>query len=239
MLKIISCNLNGIRSANKKGFFDWLHKQKADIVCLQELRASSQQINEEKINFRNDIFYIKSAEKKGYSGVGIITKHKPKKVIYSYGDTEFDNEGRYIQLNFENFIVVSLYAPSGSSSEERQKAKFRFMKSFMVKNTRKSDLIMFSELAGLEKFDKVSDIPFRIALPAFMTSELKTAFQIGFLLFLPFLVIDMVISSILMSLGMMMLSPMLVALPFKLLLFVLVDGWSMTVGSLVSTFAAG
>lgn len=113
------------------------------------------------------------------------------------------------------------------------------MKSFMVKNTRKSDLIMFSELAGLDKFDRVSDIPFRIALPAFMTSELKTAFQIGFLLFLPFLVIDMVISSILMSLGMMMLSPMLVALPFKLLLFVLVDGWSMTVGSLVSTFAAG
>ena len=86
------------------------------------------------------------------------------------------------------------------------------IKTFMVKNTRKSDLVMFSELAGLEKFDKVSDIPFRIALPAFMTSELKTAFQIGFLLFLPFLVIDMVISSILMSLGMMMLSPMLVAL---------------------------
>ena len=113
------------------------------------------------------------------------------------------------------------------------------MKSFMVKNTRKTDLIMFSELAGLDKFDNVADIPFRIALPAFMTSELKTAFQIGFLLFLPFLVIDMVISSILMSLGMMMLSPMLVALPFKLLLFVLVDGWSMTVGSLVSTFAAG
>ena len=113
------------------------------------------------------------------------------------------------------------------------------MKVFMVKNTRKSDLIMFTELAGLEKFNQVSDIPFRIALPAFMTSELKTAFQIGFLLFLPFLVIDMVISSILMSLGMMMLSPMLVALPFKLLLFVLVDGWSMTVGSLVSTFAAG
>ena len=113
------------------------------------------------------------------------------------------------------------------------------MKIFMVKNTRKSDLIMFTKLAGLEKFDQVSDIPFRIALPAFMTSELKTAFQIGFLLFLPFLVIDMVISSILMSLGMMMLSPMLVALPLKLLLFVLVDGWSMTVGSLVSTFAAG
>jgi flagellar biosynthetic protein FliP len=78
-----------------------------------------------------------------------------------------------------------------------------------------------------------------IVLPAFITSELKSAFQIGFLLFLPFLVIDMVIASILMSLGMMMLSPMLVALPFKLLLFVLVDGWAMTVGSLVATYASG
>ncbi len=114
------------------------------------------------------------------------------------------------------------------------------IKKFMVKNTRKTDLIMFSDLAGDKvRYDKPKDIPFRIALPAFMTSELKTAFQIGFLIFLPFLVIDMVISSILMSLGMMMLSPMLIALPFKLLLFVLVDGWSMTVGSLVSTFSAG
>tara|TARA_B100001564_G_scaffold339361_1_gene332032 strand:+ start:121 stop:933 length:813 start_codon:yes stop_codon:yes gene_type:complete len=114
------------------------------------------------------------------------------------------------------------------------------LKNFMVKNTRKTDLIMFSDLAGDQaKYDKPKDIPFRIALPAFLTSELKTAFQIGFLLFLPFLVIDMVISSILMSLGMMMLSPMLISLPFKLLLFVLVDGWAMTVGSLVSTFSAG
>ena len=114
------------------------------------------------------------------------------------------------------------------------------IKKFMVKNTRKTDLLMFSELAGMtEKFDNYEDIPFRIALPAFMTSELKTAFQIGFLIFLPFLVIDMVISSILMSLGMMMLSPMLISLPFKLLLFVLVDGWAMTVGSLVSTFSVG
>ena len=114
------------------------------------------------------------------------------------------------------------------------------LKNFMVKNTRKTDLIMFSDLAGDQaKYDEPKDIPFRIALPAFLTSELKTAFQIGFLLFLPFLVIDMVISSILMSLGMMMLSPMLISLPFKLLLFVLVDGWAMTVGSLVSTFSAG
>ena len=89
-----------------------------------------------------------------------------------------------------------------------------------------------------EEYYSKEDIPFSIALPAFITSELKTAFQIGFLLFLPFLVIDMVVASVLMSLGMMMLSPMLVALPFKILLFVLVDGWSMTVGSLVSTFVS-
>ena len=93
-----------------------------------------------------------------------------------------------------------------------------------------------TELIGEEEYESKEDIPFSIALPAFITSELKTAFQIGFLLFLPFLVIDMVVASVLMSLGMMMLSPMLIALPFKLLLFVLVDGWAMTVGSLVGTF---
>mgnify|MGYP001414090175 CR=1 FL=1 len=111
-------------------------------------------------------------------------------------------------------------------------------KNFMILNTRESDISMFSEIAGKEEFYSKDDIPFSIALPAFITSELKTAFQIGFLLFLPFLVIDMVVASVLMSLGMMMLSPMLVALPFKILLFVLVDGWSMTVGSLVSTFVS-
>ena len=110
------------------------------------------------------------------------------------------------------------------------------IKTFMVTNTRESDLSMFAEIAGSNSFYSKEDVPFSIALPAFITSELKTAFQIGFLLFLPFLVIDMVVASVLMSLGMMMLSPMLIALPFKILLFVLVDGWSMTVGSLVSTF---
>ena len=111
------------------------------------------------------------------------------------------------------------------------------LKEFMIRNTRKNDLVMFSEMANKRDFLDKSQIPFYIVLPAYMTSELKTAFQIGFLLFLPFLVIDMVVASVLMSLGMMMLSPMLIALPFKLLLFVLVDGWSMTVGSLVSTFS--
>ena len=110
------------------------------------------------------------------------------------------------------------------------------LKKFMVRNTRNNDLNMFTSMAGEESFENSADIPFYIVLPAYMTSELKTAFQIGFLLFLPFLVIDMVVASILMSLGMMMLSPMLIALPFKLLLFILVDGWTMTVGSLVGTF---
>ena len=110
------------------------------------------------------------------------------------------------------------------------------LKKFMIKNTRREDLNMFATMANEDKFEDTQDVPFYIVLPAYMTSELKTAFQIGFLLFLPFLVIDMVVASILMSLGMMMLSPMLIALPFKLLLFVLVDGWTMTVGSLVGTF---
>ena len=110
------------------------------------------------------------------------------------------------------------------------------MKEFLVKNTRKNDLTMFMDLSENGAVEEAADVPLSALLPAFITSELKTAFQIGFLLFLPFLVIDMVVASVLMSLGMMMLSPMLVAMPFKLLLFVLVDGWTMTVGSLVATY---
>ena len=110
------------------------------------------------------------------------------------------------------------------------------MKGWIVENTRQNDLMMFSDMAGEGPYANPKAVPFSVLLPAFMTSELKTAFQIGFLLFLPFLVIDMVIASILMALGMMMLSPMLVSLPFKLLLFVLVDGWALTVGSLAATY---
>lgn len=112
----------------------------------------------------------------------------------------------------------------------------QILKDFLVLNTREAELAMFAELAGDQPYASNQDVPFRVLMPAFITSELKTAFQIGFLLFLPFLVIDMVIASILMSLGMMMLSPMLISLPFKLLLFVLVDGWAMTIGSISSTY---
>jgi len=110
------------------------------------------------------------------------------------------------------------------------------MKEFMVSNTRIDTLNMFADMSQNGPFEDKQSIPISIVLPAFITSELKTAFEIGFLIFLPFLVIDMVVASILMSLGMMMLSPMLISLPFKLLLFVLVDGWSMTIGSLSATF---
>lgn len=110
------------------------------------------------------------------------------------------------------------------------------LKEFMVTNTRVDTLNLFADLSDSGPFPDKQSIPLPIVLPAFITSELKTAFEIGFLIFLPFLVIDMVIASILMSLGMMMLSPMLISLPFKLLLFVLVDGWAMTIGSLSATF---
>lgn len=110
------------------------------------------------------------------------------------------------------------------------------IKRFMLENTRANDLMLFADLAKEKPYEDGADVPFRILLPAFMTSELKTAFQIGFLLFLPFLVIDIVIASILMALGMMMVSPVLVALPFKLLLFVLVDGWALTLGSLAAGY---
>lgn len=108
---------------------------------------------------------------------------------------------------------------------------------FMVLQTRQTDLKLFADLARAPRFARPSDIPFSILLPAFVTSELKTAFQIGFLIFLPFLIIDLVVASTLMSLGMMMLSPAIISMPFKLLLFVLVDGWALTMGSLAASFA--
>ena len=113
------------------------------------------------------------------------------------------------------------------------------MKSFMMRHTRESDLLLMAELQGDKSYDSPEAVPLQVIVPAFVMSELRTAFTIGFLLFLPFLVIDIVVSSILMSLGMMMLSPTLVSLPFKLLLFVIVDGWSATVTSLIESFLKG
>jgi flagellar biosynthetic protein FliP len=110
------------------------------------------------------------------------------------------------------------------------------MRSFMLKQTRQSDLALFARLARIDAKTPAAEVPFKVLVPAFVTSELKSAFQIGFLIFIPFLVIDMVVASVLMSLGMMMLSPVLVALPFKLMLFVLADGWNLLLGSLAASF---
>jgi len=135
--------------------------------------------------------------------------------------------------------AITPYLAEEMSADEALALGTTLLTDFMVANTHEDTLLMFSDLAEDGDYTDVAEIPLSVILPAFITSELKTAFQIGFLIFLPFLVIDMAIASILMSLGMMMLSPMLISLPFKLLLFVLVDGWSMTVGSLAATFALG
>jgi flagellar biosynthesis protein FliP len=111
------------------------------------------------------------------------------------------------------------------------------MREFMLKQTRQSDVQLFAKLAKLPADVKGDAVPFKVLVPAFVASELKTAFQIGFLIFIPFLIIDMIVASVLMSLGMMMLSPVLVALPFKLMLFVLADGWNLLLGSLAASFA--
>ena len=109
-------------------------------------------------------------------------------------------------------------------------------KGFMIRNTREKDLALFFRIRHLENPKNIEEVPLTVAVPAFMISELKTAFEIGFLLFLPFLVVDMVVSSVLMSMGMMMLPPVMISLPFKLLIFVLVDGWNLLVGKLVESF---
>ncbi|WP_072292947.1 flagellar type III secretion system pore protein FliP [Nitrosovibrio sp. Nv17] len=110
------------------------------------------------------------------------------------------------------------------------------LKAFMTKQTREADLALFARLSGSAQMNGPEDIPLRVLVPAFVTSELKTAFQIGFAIFIPFLIIDMVVASVLMSMGMMMVSPAMVALPFKIMLFVLVDGWHMLIGSLAESF---
>jgi exodeoxyribonuclease-3 len=142
MLRIVSLNLNGIRSAANKGVFDWLAGSGADVVCLQELKAQMPDLSEQMKAPDGYLGWFHCAEKKGYSGVGIYSRHKPKKVSEGVGDSEFDAEGRYLRADFESgtqkLSVISLYLPSGSSSPERQEAKFRFMDLFypMLKRLR-------------------------------------------------------------------------------------------------------
>ncbi|MBL8333211.1 MAG: flagellar type III secretion system pore protein FliP, partial [Rubrivivax sp.] len=136
-------------------------------------------------------------------------------------------------------VYDSAYKPFAASEiafDEAVKRAEVPMREFMLKQTRQTDVQLFAKLAKLPEGVKGEQVPFRVLVPAFVTSELKSAFQIGFMIFVPFLIIDMVVASVLMSLGMMMLSPVLVALPFKLMLFVLADGWNLMLGSLAASF---
>lgn len=130
LMRIISANLNGIRSAATKGFFEWLPGQQADVVCVQELKAQAADLKPEFIQCDGLAGHFHYAEKKGYSGVGLYARKPPQTLIEGLGVREFDAEGRYIEAEFEGLAVISLYQPSGSSSDERQQAKFRFMEVF-------------------------------------------------------------------------------------------------------------
>lgn len=130
MVRIITLNLNGIRSAWSKGVFPWLAAQDADVVCLQEIKAQLTDLSDEMRAPEGFHAYYHLAERKGYSGVGLWCRRQPDAVIEGLGDAEFDAEGRYLRADFGALSVVSLYLPSGSSSPERQEAKFRFMDRF-------------------------------------------------------------------------------------------------------------
>jgi len=130
-MRIITANVNGIRSAQRKGFFDWLPAQSADVVCVQETKAQEHQIDHEVFRPQGYHAYYLDAEKKGYSGVAIYSRVKPNRIVRGLGWSEFDSEARYLEAQFDGLSVVSLYLPSGSSSEQRQQAKFRFLDLFM------------------------------------------------------------------------------------------------------------
>lgn len=130
MLRIISANLNGIRAAVRKGYLDWIPQQNADFICMQELKAQSDNLTEEMMRPSGYQGYFHYAEKKGYSGVGIYTKHKPIDVIEGIGVPELDAEGRYIKLVFDKLAIISLYLPSGTSGDHRQDIKYQFMDVF-------------------------------------------------------------------------------------------------------------
>jgi exodeoxyribonuclease-3 len=130
LFRVISLNANGIRAAARKGFFEWMSEQNADVVCIQETKAQVHQLTDEIFSPTGYHCYYEDAEKKGYSGTAIYSRHKPKKIIRGYGDKEFDQEGRYLEVQLGAINVVSLYLPSGSSGDVRQEAKYRCLASF-------------------------------------------------------------------------------------------------------------
>ncbi|WP_281970304.1 MULTISPECIES: exodeoxyribonuclease III [unclassified Polynucleobacter] len=131
MLRIITANVNGIRSAAKKGFFEWMQSTHADFICLQEIKAQLGDLSNDLTAQLNYSSYFHCAQKKGYSGTGIYSKQVPDEVSTGFGVAEFDDEGRYTALRFGKLWIISVYFPSGSSSEDRQAAKFRFLEVFL------------------------------------------------------------------------------------------------------------
>ncbi|MGI9228320.1 MAG: exodeoxyribonuclease III [Gammaproteobacteria bacterium] len=129
-MKIISININGIRAGHRKGFFNWLSKQKADVVCMQEIKAQPDQLVDDILEPAGYHAFFNSAEKKGYSGVAIYARQKPDKVITQLGWKQADQEGRFLQADFGKLSVVSVYLPSGTSGDERQAVKYNFMERF-------------------------------------------------------------------------------------------------------------
>lgn len=132
MLRVITANLNGVRSAARKGFFDWLARENADVICVQELKAQEQDMLDPVLRPKDYHSYFHFAEKKGYSGVGIYSRIEPKNVVTGLGWHEADNEGRYVAVDLGKLWVASLYLPSGTSSEERQAVKYDFLDKFEV-----------------------------------------------------------------------------------------------------------
>lgn len=133
--------------------------------------------------------------------------------------------------------AVKPYMGKKMAADEAVARAIKPFREFMLAQTRENDLTLFASISGREGLDSSDDIPLSLVVPAFITSELKTAFQIGFIIFIPFLIIDLVVASVLMSMGMLMLSPMIISLPFKIMLFVLVDGWALIMGTLASSFS--
>lgn len=140
-MKIITLNTNGIRSASRKGFFGWMKRQNADVICLQETRAQVHQLDKKMFSPAGYYAFFNDAEKKGYSGVALYSRKKPDRITDKLGWAVADKEGRYLQVDFGKLSIVSIYLPSGSSSEERQAIKFDFMDRLMpvLKKMRKQD----------------------------------------------------------------------------------------------------
>jgi flagellar biosynthetic protein FliP len=139
-------------------------------------------------------------------------------------------------FNEVNDVALQPYLAEEIDAAQALQAAAEPVKSFMIAQTREDDLALFARIGDFGELEEPDDVPFSLLLPSFATSELKTGFQIGFLLFIPFLIIDIVVASILMSMGMMMLSPMIISLPFKIMLFVLIDGWALVFGTLAASF---